>query len=58
MSIIKNPQYRIRFYCEIEEGELNNLQPMQCYHNRVVKSDNYPWTEDQHWRRFNLLNKK
>jgi hypothetical protein len=43
---------------EYGTDHLNNLQPMQCYHNRVVKSDNYPWTKDQHWRRFNQLNKK
>ena len=27
---------------------LNNLQPLKCYDNRVVKSDNYPWSYDQH----------
>jgi len=37
---------------------LNNLQPLQSYHNRVVKSDNYPWSETQHWKRFNQSNKK
>lgn len=37
---------------------LNNLQPMQCYHNRVVKSDNYPWSESQHRSRFRQLKSK
>lgn len=37
---------------------LNNLQPMQTYHNRVIKADNYPWTEQQHWTRFRQLQKK
>ena len=27
---------------------LNNLQPLQSYYNRYIKSDHYPWGKNQH----------
>jgi hypothetical protein len=37
---------------------INNLQPLQTYHNRVVKSDNYPWSYEQHQARLRQLQRK
>lgn len=27
---------------------INNLQPLQSYYNRYIKSDHYPWTQNHH----------
>ncbi len=34
---------------------LNNLQPLQSYYNRHIKSDNYPWGINEHKQSFKGL---